>query len=103
MAGNTLVEALVSREMMMGMLAGYLGMIVGLRAFMKKRAPYSLKMPMQVPVHFPFLTAITSVSQTFARDLARFRRACAENCHRSSPAETRADKWLHATHAPRYV
>ena len=52
MAGDRLVETMVSREMMLGMLVGYLGMIVGLRAFMKKRAPYSLKVPMQVRTSF---------------------------------------------------
>jgi elongation of very long chain fatty acids protein 4 len=41
-------EALVARETMFGMLAGYLLMIVGLRSFMKSRSPYSLKLIMQV-------------------------------------------------------
>ena len=41
-------EHLVARETMLGMLAGYLLMIVGLRSFMKSRAPYSLKLVMQV-------------------------------------------------------
>ena len=40
-------EILVARETMLGMLAGYLLMIVGLRNFMKSRTPYSLKLIMQ--------------------------------------------------------
>lgn len=41
-------EILVARETMLGMLAGYLLMIVGLRNYMKSRTPYSLKLIMQV-------------------------------------------------------
>lgn len=46
--GDKIVETMVSREMMLGMLVGYLGMIAGLRAYMKGRTPYSLKVAMQV-------------------------------------------------------
>lgn len=41
-------EILVARETMLGMLAGYLLMIVGLRNYMKNRPAYSLKLIMQV-------------------------------------------------------
>lgn len=48
MAGDQLAETLVSREMMGAMLVSYLGMIAGLRAYMKGRQPYSLKLAMQL-------------------------------------------------------
>ena len=41
-------EVLVARETMLGMLAGYLLMIVGMRSYMKNREPYSFKFVMQV-------------------------------------------------------
>mmetsp|Transcript_21281 Transcript_21281/g.53405 ORF Transcript_21281/g.53405 Transcript_21281/m.53405 type:complete len:260 (-) Transcript_21281:217-996(-) len=46
--GDKVVETMVSREVMLGMLVGYLGMIAALRSVMKGRAPYSLKLAMQV-------------------------------------------------------
>ena len=51
-------EILVARETMLGMLAGYLLMIVGLRNHMKSRPAYSLKFIMQV---YNFVQVILNV------------------------------------------
>ena len=46
--GDKITETMVSREVMLGMLVLYLGMIGGLRVWMKNRPPFSLKLAMQV-------------------------------------------------------
>lgn len=46
--GDKIIGTMVSREVMLGMLVMYLGMIGGLRVWMKNRKPFSLKLAMQV-------------------------------------------------------
>jgi hypothetical protein len=46
--GDKITETMVSREVMLGMLVLYLGMIGGLRVWMKNRPPFSLKLEMKV-------------------------------------------------------
>ena len=46
--GDKIIDTMVSKEVMLGMLVGYLGMIAGLRAYMKGRQPYALTMAMKV-------------------------------------------------------